>query len=124
MPSRLVDSVGMGKEYQVMGITNKLPGSEDKVVWPFFDGKRRIRAASTCSTDLFLISPILNLSVIGGSSIGMTIDIPFAKYANNFVSRKFLTGSKPSYGGLLEGISDVCGRRGERERELRCLRVS
>ena len=36
---RLVDSIGMGKEYQVMGITNKLPGSEDKVVWPFFDGK-------------------------------------------------------------------------------------
>ncbi|KAF8802501.1 DUF185-domain-containing protein [Phlegmacium glaucopus] len=40
--ARLIDPLGMGKEYQVMGITNKLPKSEesvDTVVWPFFDEK-------------------------------------------------------------------------------------
>lgn len=39
---RLVDPIGMGKEYQVMGIANKTPKSEeskDTVVWPFFDEK-------------------------------------------------------------------------------------
>lgn len=39
---RLVDPIGMGKDYQVMGITNKLPRSEgprNTVVWPFFDEK-------------------------------------------------------------------------------------
>ena len=36
--ARLVDPIGMGNEYQLMGITNKLPKSEeskDTVVWPF-----------------------------------------------------------------------------------------
>jgi len=40
--ARLVDPIGMGKEYQVMGIANMLPRSEeakDTVVWPFFDEK-------------------------------------------------------------------------------------
>ena len=31
--ARLVDPIGMGKEYQVMGITNK--ESKETVVWPF-----------------------------------------------------------------------------------------
>jgi len=35
---RLVDPMGMGKEYQVMGITNKLSKrSESACVWPFPD---------------------------------------------------------------------------------------
>jgi len=36
--ARLVDPIGMGKAYQVMGITNKHPKSEESketVVWPF-----------------------------------------------------------------------------------------
>lgn len=40
--ARLIDPIGMGKEYQVMGIANKIPSSEeskDSVVWPFFDEK-------------------------------------------------------------------------------------
>jgi NADH dehydrogenase [ubiquinone] 1 alpha subcomplex assembly factor 7 len=35
---RLVDPMGMGKEYQVMGITNQVSGgSESASVWPFPD---------------------------------------------------------------------------------------
>lgn len=39
--ARLVDPIGMGKEYQVMGIMNKPKSkeSENMVVWPFFDEK-------------------------------------------------------------------------------------
>lgn len=36
--ARLVDPISMGREYQVMGITNRLPKSEkskDRVIWPF-----------------------------------------------------------------------------------------
>jgi NADH dehydrogenase [ubiquinone] 1 alpha subcomplex assembly factor 7 len=36
--ARLVDPIGMGNEYQVMGISNELPKpeeSKDTVIWPF-----------------------------------------------------------------------------------------
>jgi NADH dehydrogenase [ubiquinone] 1 alpha subcomplex assembly factor 7 len=39
---RLVDPAGMGKEYQVMGITSFSSGAERQApveVWPFFESK-------------------------------------------------------------------------------------
>jgi NADH dehydrogenase [ubiquinone] 1 alpha subcomplex assembly factor 7 len=46
--SRLVDTLGMGKEYQVLGITSHGKSTDDRgvleAVWPFMDIEERSRS--------------------------------------------------------------------------------